>query len=101
MIEYIENIVLPYVESNREDHNKAAVSIMSDQVTSKVTDLFEQSNIHVCLFPPNTGDELQPLDLTVVNKPAKEFLRNGVLNKLLSRLGYVGAMLQYNWAYQQ
>ena len=77
MVEYIKNIVLPYVNSNREDHNKAAVIITDNfkgQVTSKVTDLLEQSNIHTCLLPPNTTDRLQPLDLAV-NTPAKEFLR--------------------------
>ena len=77
MVEYIKNIVLPYVDSNREDHDKAAVIIMDNfkgQITSMVTDLLEQSNIHTCLLPPNTTDRLQPLDLAV-NKPAKEFLR--------------------------
>lgn len=76
MVEYIINIVLTYVDSNHEDHDKAAVIIMDnfkDQITSKVTDLLEQSNIHTCLLPPNTTDRLQPLNLAV-NKPAKEFL---------------------------
>ena len=43
-VEYIENIVLPYVESNREDPDKAAVIIMDNfkgQITSKVIDLLE------------------------------------------------------------
>ena len=77
MVEYVKNVVLPYVKSNCEDHDKAVVIIMDNlkgQITSNVPDLLEQSNIHVCLLPPNTTDRLQPLDLTV-NKPAKEFLR--------------------------
>ena len=77
MIEYIENIILPYVDSNRE-HNDMAVLIIMDnftgQITPKVMDLLEKSNIHTCLLPPNTTDKLQPLDISV-NKPAKEFLR--------------------------
>ena len=52
-----------------------AVLIIMDnftgQITSKVMDLLEKSNIHTCLPPPNTTD---PLDISV-NKPAKEFLR--------------------------
>ena len=37
MVEYIENIVLPYVENNCEDPNKAAIIIMDNfkgQITS-------------------------------------------------------------------
>ena len=34
----------------------------------------ESNNIHVCLLPPNTTDQLQPMDLSV-NKPAKDFLK--------------------------
>lgn len=44
------------------------------QVTRGITDLLEAHNIHVCLFPPNTTDLLQPMDLSV-NKPAKDFLK--------------------------
>ena len=36
--------------------------------------LLEANNIHVCLLPPNTTDQLQPLDISV-NKPAKDFLK--------------------------
>ena len=74
---YIKNIVLPYVDSNHDDHDKAAVIIMDNfkgQIISKVADLLEQSNIHTYLLPPNTTDRLQPLDLAVI-KPAKEILR--------------------------
>ena len=44
------------------------------QITSTVSNLLEENNIHVCLLPANTTDRLQPIDLTV-NKPAKDFLK--------------------------
>ena len=44
------------------------------QTTPSVTNLLEESNIHVCLLPPNMTDRLKPLDIAV-NKPAKEFYR--------------------------
>ena len=45
------------------------------QITSTVSNLLEENNIHVCLLPANTTDRLQPIDLTV-NKPAKDFLKS-------------------------
>lgn len=79
MLQYISNIVVPYVESMREkfDEDPAALIVMDNfkgQVTPKVNQLLEEHRIHVCLLPPNTTDRLQPLDISV-NKPAKEFLR--------------------------
>ena len=44
------------------------------QITSSVTSLLEENNIHVCLLPPNTTDRLQPMDISV-NKPSKDLLR--------------------------
>ena len=44
------------------------------QITSTVTELLDANNIHVCLLPPNTTDQLQPMDLSV-NKPGKDFLK--------------------------
>ena len=35
--------------------------------------LLDTHNIHVCLLPPNTTDQLQPMDISV-NKPAKDFI---------------------------
>jgi len=76
MIQYIQRIIVPYVNANRESSDQAAVVILDNfkgQVTPAVTRLLEENNIHECLLPPNTTDKLQPMDLTV-NKPAKDFL---------------------------
>ena len=77
MIEYIHNVIIPYVSANRESDDQAALVIMDNfkaQVTSSVVSLLEDNNILVCYIPPNTIDKLQPMDLTV-NKPAKDFLK--------------------------
>ena len=77
MIEYINNIIVPYVDANREGDDTAALVIMDNfkgQVTPSVVSLLEDNNIQVCLLPANTTDRLQPLDISV-NKPAKDFLR--------------------------
>ena len=78
MLEYVGDIIVPYVKSQRAFlEEKSAVVIMDNftgQVTTAVNDLLEKNNI-VCLLPANTTDRLQPLDVSV-NKPAKDFLRN-------------------------
>ena len=79
MIQYVENIIVPYVRSTRatfEEDTPAVVIIdnFKGQITSSVTNLLELNNIHVCLLRPNTTDLLQPMDLSV-NKPAKDFLK--------------------------
>ena len=77
MIEYVETIIVPYVERMRDGEEIPALVIMDNfkgQITQKVNSLLEENNIHICLLPPNTTDRLQPMDLSV-NKPAKEFLR--------------------------
>jgi len=77
MVQYTHRIILPYVNTNRESSDDAAVVIMDNfkgQVTLAVSALLEENNIHVCLLPPNTTNKLQPMDLTV-NKSARIFLR--------------------------
>ena len=77
MIQYVQNIVVPFIEqtreSLREDEDKAAVVIIDNfksQVTPALTELLERHHIHSCLIPPKTTDRLQPMDI-VVNKPTK------------------------------
>ena len=80
MIEYIETIIISYVESYREflnDPDQAALVTMDNfkgQVTSAVNNLLEVHNIYVCLISANTMDLLQSMDVAV-NKPAKDFLK--------------------------
>lgn len=62
MLQYIENIIVPYVEKVREvvGTEKAALVIIDNfkgQITTAVNNLLEQ-NILVCLLPPNTTDFL-------------------------------------------
>lgn len=57
MLQYIEHIIVPYIEKVREDvgDNKAALVIMDNfegQVTDAVTNLLADNNILVTLLPP-------------------------------------------------
>ena len=79
MLQYIEHIIVPYVETTRDLMNdeKPALVIMDNfkgQVTASVNALLDSHNIHVCLIPPNTTNVLQPMDISV-NKPAKDFIK--------------------------
>ena len=78
MLEYIEHVIVPYVEKVCEEvSDKLAPAIVDnfkEQVTDSVSSLLELHNIHVYYLPPNTTDHLQPVDIAV-NKPAKEFLQ--------------------------
>ena len=77
MIQYIQNVIIPYVDNIRTDSTEAALIIMDNfkgQTTPTVSNLLEENNIQVCLLPPNTTNRLQPLDVAI-NKPAKEFYR--------------------------
>ena len=68
MIQYIEKIIVPYINSAQQafqDDTPALIIIdnFKGQITSSVTSLLEENNIHVCLLPPNTTDRLQPTDI--------------------------------------
>ena len=80
MLEYIDDIVIPYVEKTREligESSPALVIIdnFKGQVTETIFGRLEEYNIHTCRLPANTTDQLQPMDLSV-NKAAKDFLRD-------------------------
>ena len=72
MVQYIKEIIIPYVQRQREilEDDKPAVVIIDNY--SKI---LEENDNHVCLLPANTTDVLQPMDVSV-NKSAKDFLRN-------------------------
>ena len=80
MIQYINEIVIPYVKNQRDtlqDPTLSALVIVDNfrgQVTEPVIRLLEEHNIHVCLLPPNMTDLLQPLDIAL-NKPVKDYLK--------------------------
>lgn len=79
MLDYILEIIIPFVEGHRDLISKQAPAVViidnfKGQVTPAVTKILEENGIHMCLLPPNTTDKLQPLDVAV-NKPVKDFLR--------------------------
>ena len=78
IFQYVENIIFPYVPATRSAFTDDTAALVMDSfkghITSVVTNLFEENNIHVCLPQPNTTDLLQPMDLSV-NKQAKDFLK--------------------------
>ena len=79
MVQYVDHIIVPYVEKVRESHSDdtPALVIMDNfkgQITESFLSLLDSHNIHVCLLPPNTTDRLQPMDISV-NKAVKDYLR--------------------------
>ena len=79
MIQYIDEIILPYVKRQRDafDDTTAALVIIDNfkgQITDSVNSLLEANNIQVALLPANATDLLQPMDIAV-NKPAKDVLK--------------------------
>ena len=79
MIQYIDEIILPYVKRQRDafDDTTAALVIMDNfkgQITDSINSLLEANNIQVALLPANATDLLQPMDIAV-NKSAKDVLK--------------------------
>ena len=82
MIEYIETIILPYVEGKRKELELsvdqpalAIFDVFKGQQTEGVLKILEENNILVVSVPANCTDRLQPMDLSV-NKSMKEFMRS-------------------------
>ena len=82
MLEYIDKIIVPYVESKRKELNLpdnypalALFDHFSGQITSKIFSKLDSNNISYVLIPATFTDRLQPMDLSV-NKSAKNLLRN-------------------------
>ena len=82
VLRYIDKVINPYLESKRQElelpSNHRALLIMDvfrahrcKSVLQKLAD----SNILVVYVPPNSTDQLQPLDLSV-NKPIKSVMKS-------------------------
>ena len=81
MKEYIEHIIVPYVDCKRKalkltpNHPALAIfDVFKGQQTEDVIRMLEENNIHVVSISANCIDCLQPMDLSV-NKSMKEFMR--------------------------
>ena len=82
MVEYIDKIIVPYVDRKRVDLDQSddypAVAIFDNfkgQLTERVTQVLEENNIQSVLIPANHTGELQPMDISV-NKVIKSFICN-------------------------
>ena len=82
MVEYINEVIVPYVDQKRGDLDLScdypAVAIFDHfkgQLTERVTQVLEENNIHSVLIPAAFTGELQPMDISV-NKVVKSFIRN-------------------------
>ena len=80
-MDYLTHIIFPYVDSVRAtsglDDDFPALVIFDNfkgQVTTEITQLLEEHNVHAIKLPPNCTDRLQPMDISV-NKAAKDFIR--------------------------
>ena len=81
MIEYIQEIVIPYCRLKRKELKLPAnypalvlFDMFKGQCTEAVWSLLERNDIHIVTVPANMTGKLQPLDVSV-NKAAKDFLR--------------------------
>ena len=81
MIQFLENIILPYVEQRRTSLNKPdmpALLIFDCFKPHMVQSVVQKMTDNNCIFvkvPENMTDYLQPLDVGI-NKPVKDFFRN-------------------------
>ena len=61
MVEYVQAIILPYVDSVCDSFTEdtpapVVMDNLEGQVTPAVTELLESNNIHICFLPPNVTD---------------------------------------------
>ena len=82
--EYIQEIIIPYVESIRDLSKCDSLSVciidnFKGQITPDIIALLEEKDIFVCKLPLNSTDILQPMDL-FVNKLVKDYLRKEFSN---------------------
>jgi len=79
MEDYLNNILFPYITrvrttSNLDASHPALVNndAFRGQCTERILGLLEDNNVYVVIVPANCMDRLQPLDLSVVRKAAKD-----------------------------
>ena len=92
MVAYIEQVIVPYMNSQRErlglPSNQSWLVILDEfkgQTTRKVLTLLHDSNLMYVIVPPNCTDRLQPLDVSV-NRSVKQFLRSKFENWYAGRI---------------
>ena len=77
-IQYISNVLLPYVERKRHELHLSSKFVIYDKFKAQCTDsvikVLQENKIHILMVPPSCTDRLLPLDVSV-NKAVKEFLR--------------------------
>ena len=64
MLQYIEHIIIPYVENIQEmlyTETTLGLDNFKSKVTEKVNHLLEENHLYVCLLLLNTTDLLQPI----------------------------------------
>lgn len=87
MLEYIEGVIVPYVEAVRENLPVAQINqpalaifdVFAAHRSEKVLSALKKANIRYVFVPAGCTDELQPLDQTV-NKKYKELLKTEFQN---------------------
>ena len=92
MIQYVERILLPYVEAKRRELHLASehpALVMRDnfsaQTTARIIKLLDDNHVRIAMIPPNCTDRLQPLDVSV-NKAVKNFLHQQFENWYATRV---------------
>ena len=96
MIDYVNDVIVPYVSGVRGrlglGDDQAALAIFDHfkgQLTPIIMELLESHNIQSVLAPPGCTDRVQPLDVSV-NRAAKAFLsakfQNWYANEMTAQL---------------